>query len=532
MNMNETLFAKKFLAEHEGLSAQDFFTYLKNSNAHLRSSSAEFKRQLRLFGFSYSSDDDLVDFIISQFKARRIFKKNLRDIVESIVKDDKTPSEENLYALCFALSLDPAQTQDLFRKAFGLRGFNFRNVNDVVFYHCLLTQKSYWQAIEFIRICFLHYKSPLQPEPVSSNLETSVFQEKMLKQLAELNWANETDVIQWIEENSREFTGYSRTAVLRYMQIVFELRWAVMYRLLELDQRGQIPRGNWENSVLENLPRVIERADSKLSSSAGQDYARFKEISARFTRKDQVDAWDALYFWLLDKYGDEQDEEKNLTFQQQYAMAKSKYDFMRPFLPMKHLFWQLFRIDSFGKQVFTTAKPGTRYAEVKQKGDQIPGIPNFMIRAYWDRIDVKPELLTARDPISNPASAREWKRFDTISRKVLIVLFFYQFIIDCIVKAHIPKGTRNHFYSKLNSLLKECGYSPLYERNFFDCIILAGISDFEISYAECPEDYMFSDDFFNEVIELNSAEILDSWHEAEDDERTRFDKSKESVLPL
>ena len=44
---------------------------------------------------------------------------------------------KNLFAVAFALELDPGQTEKLFHKVFLDKAFNKRNVNEFIYLHCI-----------------------------------------------------------------------------------------------------------------------------------------------------------------------------------------------------------------------------------------------------------------------------------------------------------------------------------------------------------------------------------------------------------
>ena len=57
-------------------------------------------------------------------------------------------SRKSMFALAFALELNPVETAELFHKVYLDRAFDYRNANEVVYYFCLSNKKSFNDEIK------------------------------------------------------------------------------------------------------------------------------------------------------------------------------------------------------------------------------------------------------------------------------------------------------------------------------------------------------------------------------------------------
>lgn len=105
--------------------------------------------------------DDLTDvfkrkaFLIAQYQKYGI-KQPSDPTLKSWLTGDKAPTgnnigRENVFQLCFALEMNAVETAEFFLKAALLRPFNYKKTNEAVYFHCLLTGKTYNDAIRIIQ---------------------------------------------------------------------------------------------------------------------------------------------------------------------------------------------------------------------------------------------------------------------------------------------------------------------------------------------------------------------------------------------
>lgn len=59
-------------------------------------------------------------------------------------------SRESVFALAFVLSLTPEETAELFHKVYLDRAFDYRNINEIIYYYCLNNKKTWHEAKRLI----------------------------------------------------------------------------------------------------------------------------------------------------------------------------------------------------------------------------------------------------------------------------------------------------------------------------------------------------------------------------------------------
>ncbi|MBR3437956.1 MAG: hypothetical protein IKH13_00420, partial [Clostridia bacterium] len=103
-------------------------------------------------GFSGEDDKALIGFILD------LCKKSNADISRQTVTNwltEGAPSgdvrcRENVYKLCFALQFDEKSTERFFIKAYLEKPFNYKNINESVYYYCLKNGLNYNNAERII----------------------------------------------------------------------------------------------------------------------------------------------------------------------------------------------------------------------------------------------------------------------------------------------------------------------------------------------------------------------------------------------
>lgn len=95
-----------------------------------------------------------VDFLTAQFEKHEIepiSKATLKNWLSKTSPAGDSAGRENMFKLCFALEMDAAETAEFFLKAFLNRPFNYKNTNEAVYLHCLLSGKTYNDALRIIK---------------------------------------------------------------------------------------------------------------------------------------------------------------------------------------------------------------------------------------------------------------------------------------------------------------------------------------------------------------------------------------------
>lgn len=113
--------------------------------------------------FTGTSDDELLEYLVKCCETV-IDKKTLKRWLEGQVPNGEERSRENVYKLCFALGFNETTTAEFFFKGYLERPFNFKKVNECVYYYCLKNGISYEEAQRIIAEAEKKSSKNAQPE--------------------------------------------------------------------------------------------------------------------------------------------------------------------------------------------------------------------------------------------------------------------------------------------------------------------------------------------------------------------------------
>ena len=339
----------------------------------------EIKKNLPAAGFSGDMDntDDIIKFVCEcctqalpddfddpTDKSRTV--KFNEDTISKWLRADDVPvnnaiSREIMYKLCFALGMDEIAAQNFFYKGCLERPFNYKSIQESVYYFCLKHKKSYSEAKAMIE----KIESSSKIENLDADNNTSVIADKVR------NIQNEEKLIAYLIENRSGFVQHNNRA----------------YNLIEEKL----------------LPKCKDLATKELERIA---------VYRSETKIEQVDNIDKLLNVI---YG---------------------YDARA----------------TFGKEKIF------KYSISHKAASKFPRLikENFPLREQFQQI--------AKRKASN-----------SVVRKALIILKFYEFFTDVYLKD--PKYENHNpdileeFVDEMNAELEKCGYVQLYWRNPFDWMI-------------------------------------------------------------
>lgn len=155
-----------------------------------------------------SSDNECIsDFILKCFNEKNIDVK-AKTIKRWISKTEDTPENtynerETVYKICFALSMNEKETEEFFVKGYLERAFNFKSVNESVYYFCLKNGLSYPEAQAIIA-------EISEKEPVR-NPDAECMSVVIANSIASIN--NSTELVDYIVKNKEGFARQNNTAI-------------------------------------------------------------------------------------------------------------------------------------------------------------------------------------------------------------------------------------------------------------------------------------------------------------------------------
>ncbi|MCR4716732.1 MAG: hypothetical protein K5656_06090 [Lachnospiraceae bacterium] len=197
----------------------------KTSNVDL--SADDFKSSLVDIVKAFRSADDAID----EFIIAHAYKGDINDtkmktaFIKSKLKDagissrylwysgktfDKTPAFE----LCFAFSINIAESEELFQKICLKRGFDCHSIKEAIYYYCIKNQLSYDKARELIEL------APDEPANGSVNFEADVlFTQSIIEELNRID--SDEGLIDFFNRNIDQF-GYNNATAKKIIKRIWD----------------------------------------------------------------------------------------------------------------------------------------------------------------------------------------------------------------------------------------------------------------------------------------------------------------------
>lgn len=164
------------------------------------------KKRVASIGYDGSADDisAIAKFILGLCKSEEIniSRQNINNWLISGMPANTASGRENVYKLCFALKMNAKETSEFFLKAYLERPFNYKNINEAVYFFCMNNGKSYSEAIRIIGI--------IESLPVIENPNADDITEQIGRQLQKIT--TEEAFIKYISDNRSGFSDQNKTA--------------------------------------------------------------------------------------------------------------------------------------------------------------------------------------------------------------------------------------------------------------------------------------------------------------------------------
>ena len=150
---------------------------------------------------SLTDVDKKASFLFNKLseQAIKISKSTIKDWFLSVRRPNTDiRSRENMYKICFSLNLSENETAKFFNNVYFDRYFNFRNINELIYYFCLKNNKSYNNALNLIE----KVKRILETNETSENNAT-IFTNNIAEQTQDFK--DDEQLIQYITLNKYNF---------------------------------------------------------------------------------------------------------------------------------------------------------------------------------------------------------------------------------------------------------------------------------------------------------------------------------------
>ncbi len=165
----------------------------------------------------YSDDDnnaeELAKFIFELSQKRNVELSSLGTVKNWLKKASPTGNQsgrENVYKLCFALNLNAEQTGEFFLKAYLERPFNYKNINEDVYYFCLNNGIEYPEAKCIIET--------IEKTPYEKNIDA--IDDTKLIGMDIKNIVDSEELIKYLCENRSGFTIQNKNATQKILDLI------------------------------------------------------------------------------------------------------------------------------------------------------------------------------------------------------------------------------------------------------------------------------------------------------------------------
>ena len=204
-------------------------------------------------GYTGTTNEELITFLVQRCRQAEVGLSR-QTITNWIKQNAPTGSgRENVYRLCFALSMNERETAEFFLKAFLERPFQFKSVRECVYYYCLKNGMSFTYANALIERV---EQSPAQSSPFPDDNTAKIEQEVT-------SFRSEERLVRYLSENRSGFETRNQTAICEIKRLL-----EVCYKI-----------ATREKPLLEEDGKKVKNADALLQVIYG--YAE---------RKTEIDA--------------------------------------------------------------------------------------------------------------------------------------------------------------------------------------------------------------------------------------------------
>lgn len=387
--------------------------------------------------------------------------KNKRKTVERWFTKNRVPERAYAIKICFALGLGYEDAVQFLRKGCKSYAFNVRSAEEAVYMFCLLNGKSYQEAEELLR----QYRESdgkaesskmkeASSEKEGTDLHTTRFLIDSLK-AGECNgntWEDSESFLQnYLLPNKIRFTNYAKTATRFYYDLKEKLQVNVISDNLEIDY-FYFDLGREERDTC--LLRLLEILQDDSASYEDIDEL-YNSLANDFSSATTV--WKDLVSILSDT---------------KHPLFKEKNTLLNKLMPLDELLrnifcdvpydWSKFSYEKGKKGGEVTVKSDRDFASYKRSllEDLVQGI---LLKSTFEKFEAAPELNT----------------YTALSRKIIILMFYLNYVYDWKHKKTEKEKSYNLFFDELTDMLDDCQFACLYHADPFDWLILRSIREWE-----------------------------------------------------
>ena len=175
------------------------------------------------FAGDESDVDSLAKFVVNlSVKANAILElPTMRNWLKKTRPSGNEDGREKVYRLCFAFGMNATQTKEFFLKAYLERPFNYKEINEAVYFFCMNNGKGYADAVRIIAMV----KDAIEKSKTDNSYENPdavSVTEQIGNDIYEMT--TEEDVIKYLVENSPGFGEKNKSAKAKIQKFFEECK--------------------------------------------------------------------------------------------------------------------------------------------------------------------------------------------------------------------------------------------------------------------------------------------------------------------
>lgn len=201
-----------------------------------------------------SDADGLAKFVFERGNERNVTLSSLNTLKNWLKKAPPSGSQqgrENVYALCFALGLNASKTEEFFLKAYLERPFNYKNINEAVYFFCLNNKLPYSKAEEMIQ------KIEVESYVENADVEQEINTVEVGNAISKMK--NEDELIKYLVENRSAFEKtQNQTAIAKTKELYKECKELVNENLVNKNLANKDPERLHIEGEITSIDKLLE----------------------------------------------------------------------------------------------------------------------------------------------------------------------------------------------------------------------------------------------------------------------------------
>ena len=415
--------------------------------------------------------------------------ENKQKTVERWFMKNKVPGRNYAIKICFALGLSYEKAVQFLRKGCKSYGFNVRSAEEAVYMFCLLNGKSYREAEELLR----QYKEAdgnvetVKPEEASSGIESSESHttRMLIDSLKSRAWNgktwedSESFLQNYLLPNKIRFTNYAKTATRFYYALKEELQINVISDNLEIDI-SDFELGREERDTCLLLLMGVLQEKSTLYEDIDMLY---NSLANDFSSATKV--WKDFVSILSDT---------------RHPLFEDKEKILNELMPLDALLRNILCDVPYDWSNFS-------YGKKKKSGEVEVNRKNNFASYKRSLLEDLAKGILLENTFEKFEAAPELKTYTASTRKIIILMFYLNYVYDWKHKKTEKEKSYNLFFDELTDMLDDCQFACLYHADPFDWLILRSIKEWEKNMKKKEEkgeeDEDEAEDFFFQVLSLS-----------------------------